>query len=206
MDRKQWFVTSDWHIGHENSILFDKRPFRDLDHMHSELIKNFNKQVPAGSVTYFLGDIATHSASLTKIIMDQLNGTKVLVVGNHDKNYESCYNAGFDVVLHNATIYVQKERVTMSHCPLQGVFREDTSTMNGHIEGQMWHGEERNKRFSMEDNGQFHLHGHIHSPNGGKSTRLAGRQMDVGLPGNNYRPVHGSHIESWIMKTLKDGK
>ena len=78
--------------------------------------------------------------------------------------------------------------------------------MKGNTEGEMWHGEFRNKRFSVPDDGQFHLHGHIHSPNGGKSTKILDRQFDCGLPGNNYRPVHISHVESWIMKTLKEGK
>ena len=206
MSRKQIFFTSDWHIAHANSIIFDNRPFRDLDHMHSELVKNFNKQVPVDGLTYFLGDIATHSAAITKSVIDQLNGTKILIVGNHDKNYESCYTAGFQAVMHNATIYVQNERVTLSHCPLRGVFREDTSDMKGSTEGEMWHGENRNRRYSVEDTGQFHLSGHIHSPNGGKSKTIDGRQMDVGLPGNNYRPVHISKVESWIMKTLKESK
>jgi calcineurin-like phosphoesterase family protein len=204
MSRKSIFFTSDWHIGHANSIIFDKRPYRDLDHMHSELIKNFNKQVPTDGLTYFMGDIVTHSASLTKTVIDQLNGTKILIVGNHDKNYESCYNAGFNAVMHQATIYVHKERVTLSHCPLLRVFREDTTTMKGNIEGELWHGELRHSQYSVPNEGQFHLHGHIHSPNGGKSTKLLDRQMDVGLPANNYRPVHISHVESWIMKTLKE--
>jgi calcineurin-like phosphoesterase family protein len=174
--------------------------------MHSELIKNFNKQVPVDGLTYFLGDIATHSAELTKNVIEQLNGTKIIVVGNHDKKYESLYNVGFAAVMHNATIFIQKERVTMSHCPLTGTFREDTTDMKGSVPGENWHGETRNKRFSVPDEGQFHLSGHIHSPNGGKSKTILGRQMDVGLPGNNYRPVHISKVESWIMKTLKEGK
>lgn len=204
--RKQVFFSADWHIGHENSIKFDNRPFKDLDHMHSELVKNFNKQVPVDGLTYFLGDIATHSAELTKTIIEQLNGTKIIVVGNHDKKYESLYNAGFSAVIHNATIFIHNERVTMSHCPLTGTFREDTTDMKGSRPGENWHGETRNKRFSVPDEGQFHLHGHIHSPNGGKSTKILNRQFDCGLPANAYRPVHISHIESWIMKTIKEGK
>ena len=206
MTRKQIFFTSDWHIGHANSIVFDNRPYRDLDHMHSELVKNFNKQVPVDGVTYFLGDVVTHSASLTKTVIDQLNGIKILIVGNHDKNYESCYNAGFNVVMHQSIIHIQKQPVSLSHCPLLRTFREDTSDMKGSTDGELWHGEFRNGRFSVGDCGQFHLHGHIHSPNGGKSTKILGRQMDVGLPANNYRPVHISQVESWIMKTLKEGK
>jgi calcineurin-like phosphoesterase family protein len=78
--------------------------------------------------------------------------------------------------------------------------------MEGSIAGENWHGETRNKRFSVPDEGQFHLHGHIHSPNGGKSKRNLNRQLDVGLPCSNWRPVHISHIESWIMRMIKEGK
>lgn len=199
---KPTFFTSDWHIGHENAIKFDNRPFRDLDHMHKQLVVNFNKQVPKNAITYFLGDVVTHNVETTKKVLDQLNGTKILIVGNHDKGYESCYNAGFDLVMDSAVIYIHKQRVTLTHCPLLRVFREDTSTMKGSTEGEMWHGEFRNTRFATADEGQFHLHGHIHSPNGGKSEKIAFRQYDVGLPGNNYRPIHISNIESWIMTTL----
>ena len=88
--RKQIFFTSDWHIGHENCLKFDNRPFRDLAHMHSELIKNFNKQVPKDGLTYFLGDIFLGSSEEAKTVLSQLNGTKILIVGNHDKKYEAC--------------------------------------------------------------------------------------------------------------------
>lgn len=202
MSRKPIFFTSDWHIGHENAIKFDNRPFRDLSHMHNQLIINFNKKVPVDGLTYFLGDVVTHGTSLTKEVISQLNGNKILIVGNHDKNYESCYNSGFCAVLHQATFYLHKQRVTMSHCPLTEVFREPTENMKGSTAGEMWHGEAKNKRFSVPDEGQFHLHGHIHSPNGGKSERILKNQFDVGLPANKYRPVHISEIESWIMKEV----
>lgn len=204
--RKPTFFTADWHIGHANSIKFDNRPFKDLDDMHRYLIRNYNAQVPENGICYFLGDIGTHSSELTKNIISQLNGTKVIIVGNHDKSSNALYLMGFDVVLNNATIYVQGERVTMSHCPLRGVFREDVSDMHGGKEGDMWHGEHKNQAFSVENEGQFHLHGHIHSPNSGKSTRILNRQYDVGVPANGYKPVPMSTIESWISKTKEQEK
>ena len=204
--RKPAFVTADWHIGHENSIIFDKRPFRDLDDMHCSLIKNYNSQVPINGICYFLGDIATHSSELAKEVISQLNGTKVIVVGNHDKNYNSLYNIGFDVVLNTATIYISGNKVTMSHCPLRRIVREATEGMKGAIIGDCWHGESRHQAFSLENEGQFHLHGHIHSPNSGKSTKILNRQMDVGVPANKYKPVPFSEIDSWIMKTLYEEK
>lgn len=200
--RKPTFFTSDLHIGHENSIKFDNRPFRDLDHMHKTFIANYNAQVPENGICYFLGDIATHNSELAKDFISQLNGTKVIIVGNHDKNYNALYNIGFDVVLNSATIYICGQRVTMSHCPLRGVFREDVSDMKGAKSGDNWHGESKNQAFSIENEGQFHLHGHIHSPNGGKSTKILNRQFDVGVPCNKYKPVPISEIDSWISRTL----
>jgi calcineurin-like phosphoesterase family protein len=200
--RKPTFFTADWHIGHLNSIKFDNRPFKDLEEMHKKLISKYNAQVPHNGICYFLGDIATHNSELTKSILSQLNGTKVIIVGNHDKNYNSLYNIGFDVVLNNATIYIDGNRVSMSHCPLVGIFREDVSDMKGSVAGDNWHGESKHNAFVVPNEGQFHLHGHLHSPNSGKSERIVGRQFDVGIPSNGYKPVSTSEISSWISRTL----
>ena len=203
-NRKPIFFTSDWHIGHENSIKYDNRPFETLDEMHEALISRYNSTVPESGVCYFLGDIGNSTEGVRKV-MSRLNGTKVLCLGNHDKGMSTMYNCGFDVVLYNATIYIGEDMVTMSHCPLLGVYREDTTGMKGGVEGENWHGESRPKHrmCSVIDDGQFHLHGHIHSPNKGKSKKILGCQYDVGVGANKYTPVSISAIESWIFETKK---
>jgi calcineurin-like phosphoesterase family protein len=204
--RKQIFFTSDWHIGHVNSIQFDRRPFRDLDHMHESLIKNYNAQVPKDGLCYFLGDMGVSNATEARGVISQLNGTKILVSGNHDKRQDSMYNCGFDVVLNGAVIYIKGSRVTLSHCPLMGVFREslDHIPESRRVEGENWHGEKRYESgmFSFPDEGQFHLHGHIHSrvDTGSTKKKILGKQYDVGVPANGYRPVHIGVIDSWISK------
>lgn len=203
-DRKLIFFTSDLHIGHARSIELDARPFTDLDHMHRVLVNNFNATVPPGSVTYFLGDVGLCKGSTIADIIKQLNGTKVLILGNHDKAHNAMYNMGFDVVLNTATLYIAGERVTMSHCPLKGVWRENTESMKGAMPGAMWHGDHKNLKYTVADEGQYHLHGHIHSPNHGKSEKTLGRQYDVGVPANKYRPISISEIESWIAKHKKE--
>jgi calcineurin-like phosphoesterase family protein len=206
MERKPTFFTSDWHINHGNCIKFDNRPFSNTIEMHEALIHNFNKVVPENGITYFLGDIATGPTAIVNDVITRLNGTKVCIVGNHDKPYAAMYNCGFDVVLNAATLYIHNQKVTMSHCPLFGVFREDTDGMLGATSGENWHGEHKNTKFTVKDEGQFHLSGHIHSPNGGKSKKILGRQYDVGCVANRYTPVHIGVIESWIMKTLNEEK
>jgi calcineurin-like phosphoesterase family protein len=203
-DRKPTFFTSDWHIGHQNVLQFDQRPFNDLDHMHESLIRNFNVQVPAHGVTYFLGDMGLGSSGKLKEVIGRLNGTKVLILGNHDKGSNAMYGAGFDVVLNTASMMIAQQKVTLSHCPLRGAFRESTIGMHNAVLFENWHGENRHHNFSLGHEGQFHLHGHIHSGPANKKARTLGRQMDVGVPANNYRPVGISQVESWIVKTLDE--
>jgi calcineurin-like phosphoesterase family protein len=201
-NRKRIFFTSDLHIGHANVIKFSNRPFKDVDDMHESFIKRFNAVLTDHTVLYVLGDVGMCGSDVMTKVIRQIKGTKVLVLGNHDKKSNAMYNVGFDVVLYNATLYIANERVTLSHCPLYGVYREDTGGMRGSDGTENWHGENRQSRkpFTVKDEGQFHLHGHIHSPNGGKSQKILGRQFDVGVDANNYRPVSISEIESFIAK------
>ena len=199
---KAQFVTSDWHIGHANSIKFDNRPFRDVNHMHEVLVKNYNETVPEDGICYFLGDMGMNTNGEIAKVINRLNGTKVLVLGNHDKGInmmESC----FDLVVNGLVVCVAGERVTMSHCPLKGLFREDTSQFSPAHQGLNWHGELKNDRFTFSNEGQFHLHGHIHSGPSTEKKKILGRQYDVGVPANHYRPVSLVAIESWIKKSIR---
>lgn len=195
--RKPIYFTSDWHIGHKNCLKFDNRPFKDIDQMKKVLIRNFNSCVPKDGVTFVLGDVGMGSFEGIQDFIKRLNGRKILIMGNHDGTINRMYRLGFDAVLFNASIYIANELVTMSHCPLTGVFREDTSGMRGSTAGENWHKEKQNRRFSLEDSGQFHLHGHLHS---NKKESKLGRQWDVGVVGSEYRPIHIKKIESWISK------
>ena len=209
MNTKPTFFTSDWHIGHAISIKFDNRPFKDLDHMHETLIARYNATVPDSGICYFLGDIGNKTEDIRKVV-NRLKGTKVLLLGNHDKGMTTMYNCGFDVVIYHASIYIGTNRITMSHCPLLGIPREDLSDITSPgSKTDNWHGESRLKHqmSAIKDEGQFHLHGHIHSnKDNPKSLKILGRQFDVGVPANNYTPVSLSTIESWVNTTnLKGG-
>jgi len=201
------FFTSDWHIGHDKAIEYDQRPFKNMSHMCESLIARYNSTVPENGVCYFLGDMGNRPEDIRKVI-SRLNGIKILILGNHDKGMGTMYNCGFDVVMWGAYIYIGEHRVTMTHCPLIGLFREDTSKMRSGIalaeKGiyENWHGESRPKHLqhAIKDEGQFHLHGHIHSRKGKPiSQKILGRQFDVGVTANNYTPVSLSTITSWVM-------
>ena len=174
--------------------------------MSKGLIRRWNSVVRDIDIVYHLGDIGffkgdTAVDEMYKII-SQLNGTKIALRGNHDKGYQTILKYGFDAVVHNFTMEIAGEMVTVSHYPLLDVFREDVSGMRGYrgVATDNWHGETKHRERAVRDFGQFHLHGHTHcGPANGKPVRTD-RQFDVGCPGNNYAPVSLSTIESWIAK------
>ena len=202
------YFTSDLHIGHVNAIELDGRPFSDVEDMNRGLIRRWNATVSKDAIVYVLGDVGWCKGSMIAEVISQLNGTLICIRGNHDGTNNMLLRAGFAAVLNSASIMIAGERVTMTHCPLRGVEREDLSGMNGTKEGEHWHGESRetHKLISIEDEGQFHLHGHIHSPNEGRSVRKLFRQYDVGVVANNYTPVSQSTLESWITISKQNEK
>ena len=162
--RTNIFFSADWHLGHNNILKYDDRPFRDVKHMHRVLVNNYNSSVRQEDICYFVGDMGICKGDIIKNIVQELQGTKILILGNHDKGKEAMLKAGFDVVLNGVVLVIANERVTISHCPLAGVWREDVTNMRNAVEHECWHGESRHKdKYSMVDLGQFHLHGHIHS-------------------------------------------
>ena len=78
------YYISDCHFGHKNILLFDNRPFGDLAQMEDVMTMLWNATVRKGDTVYILGDFCWGKADEWLRIIRQLNGTKVLITGNHD--------------------------------------------------------------------------------------------------------------------------
>lgn len=78
------YFIADTHFGHKNIMFYDNRPFRDIDEHDKTLIDNWNNVVGIDDDVYILGDISWYNATKTIKIFKSLNGTKHLIVGNHD--------------------------------------------------------------------------------------------------------------------------
>lgn len=88
-----WF-TSDTHFGHENIIKYTNRPFKDVHHMDSVLIKNLNNRIKEDDTVFFLGDFCFRNSkggkegegtiNKAKYYREQLLGNWIFICGNHD--------------------------------------------------------------------------------------------------------------------------
>jgi calcineurin-like phosphoesterase family protein len=82
------FLIGCTHFGHQNMCEFlnedgtKVRPFKTAFDMDEVLVGNWNAVVKAEDKVYMLGDVAMSKKALE--ILPHLNGTKVLIKGNHD--------------------------------------------------------------------------------------------------------------------------
>jgi calcineurin-like phosphoesterase family protein len=86
------FVTSDTHFRHANILKFIDsttgeliRPgFETVDAMDEHIIERWNSVVKPGDIVYHLGDVVMGDKEWFKSNWPRLNGSKRLVIGNHD--------------------------------------------------------------------------------------------------------------------------
>jgi calcineurin-like phosphoesterase family protein len=84
MDKAKIFFTADWHLGHSNVIKYCGRPFSGVAEMGCVIKENWNQVVTPDSTVYILGDCALNPNWAMRMF-PELNGTKILIAGNHDK-------------------------------------------------------------------------------------------------------------------------
>ncbi len=117
------YFTSDLHINHANILTLGHRPFKDLPEMHETLISNWNGRVTSSDVVYVLGDLALGNIKDLEPIVNRLNGTIVLVKGNHDRSprklMEACPSIKLMYNYLHMTKYIGDKgyRVFMRHHP-----------------------------------------------------------------------------------------
>lgn len=82
--RNYWFI-SDTHFFHEN-ILKWGRDFSSVEEMNEHMIEKWNSVVKQGDKVYHLGDVwmGPSSHDDRAKLWSRLNGSKQLIVGNHD--------------------------------------------------------------------------------------------------------------------------
>lgn len=197
---KLWF-TSDTHFGHLNIIRYCDRPFKDQYHMDKVLINNWNSLISNDDIVIHAGDFCWGGKGEWIHLLHRLNGTKILVPGNHDRD-KDIPKEMFEMVAYgylNMEIKDDKpQRITACHFPMLS-----------------WHHSHK---------GAWNLFGHwhsstVHKPEGDgpddkevaeyvnneeiSYNKLRPTQYDVGVDGNNYFPISYNQVKNIINDKIK---
>ena len=115
-----WF-SADYHFGHDNIIGFVNRPFKNIHSMEKATIERHNSLVSSGDTVYFLGDFSLYGSEYYKWfekIIPKFNGTKHLILGNHDRLKPFAYiSAGFASVHTSLELIYNDNTYIMVHDP-----------------------------------------------------------------------------------------
>lgn len=86
-------------------------------YMEEVLVTNWNKKVTANDEVYVIGDFAFSSVEEVTRILARLNGTKILILGNHDKSAKVMKDCGFHEAVESLTLNIKGEAVILNHYP-----------------------------------------------------------------------------------------
>jgi calcineurin-like phosphoesterase family protein len=106
------FFIADLHLSHTNMAL--KRGFATVEEHDEHIIAKWNSVVSKRDVTYILGDV-TMEKSAPYHLLDRLNGTKHVVLGNHDRRQDVK-----KLLEHVDSVagMIQYKGIMLTHCPI----------------------------------------------------------------------------------------
>ncbi|MFC0211372.1 phosphoesterase [Paenibacillus chartarius] len=132
------FLTSDHHFGHRHIIDYESRPFEDAEQMNEALIERWNAVVGPKDRVLHLGDFSFLNLEKTRAIVSRLNGSKQLILGNHDRGRSRSWwlDAGFDEVSEYPIVY--GGFFLLSHEPMYVNKHMPYVNIHGHIHGQRY--------------------------------------------------------------------
>lgn len=161
-----WF-TSDTHFGHANIIRHSQRPYRNVEHMDSALVAQWNMLVAPDDEVMHLGDFVwSMPTDRLRQLRAQLNGRIHLVPGNHDRS---------DMLLQEGIVDSVLPLIHELHLPAGPAGTKQTVVLC-HYPIEEW-----NRLFR----GAIHLHGHCH----GRLPSRGLRRLDVGVDVHDYHPI-----------------
>ena len=125
----EW-VTSDHHFGHERIIELERPQFNSLVEMNNYMITQWNKVVSPEDTVYHLGDFALGLTNQQMgSLMNTLNGTIILIRGNHDRmGKQRLLDFGFKDVVNRIEI----GQFILTHRPMKKDTLGDKINIHGH--------------------------------------------------------------------------
>lgn len=131
------YYISDLHIGHEKAIMYDVRPFADINEMNNTIIVNWNGRVQDDDTVYILGDFIWGKENEWQPIVEMLSGNKVLIRGNHDpRQFSNATKQMFQDITNLKEIKDSGKHVVMCHYPIpffRAGFSDSSYMLYGHV-------------------------------------------------------------------------
>jgi len=165
------FITSDQHYNHAKILDYCTRPFASVEEMNNTLINNHNAIIKPTDTVYILGDLGFDVKDATqslRSIIQQLNGTKYLIKGNHDSHSSNNFwlDSGIKEILSHGyelagSVDDIEYKFVLSHKPMENRFIED---------------------------GYMGLHGHLHNSMLNFVKFNKDNHFDIGVDGNGFMP------------------
>jgi calcineurin-like phosphoesterase family protein len=161
------WVISDLHYNHANILKFVDskgnrvRPFDTVEQMNEYILEKWNSVVKPGDKVYHLGDVFFGDRDEFKRAWPKFNGSKRLIVGNHD-DVKFLASGGFFARVQESRNFTEYGLI-MSHRPLH--------------ESQLWD----HKR----DRPMKNVHGHLH-----QNIINDDRYINVSVEVVDYTPVN----------------
>ena len=159
------YFTADLHFWHENICQYCNRPWKSVEEMNASLISLWNNIVTIKDRVYIVGDFCLGPGSNfdnnCSSILNQLNGYKVLIKGNHDRSVSRMKKVGFPEVYNDLSLDTDFGRIYLRHAP--GPNHEIGVFPNGY---------------------DYFLCGHVHN----RFTRQ-GNIINVGVDVRDYQPI-----------------
>ena len=106
--------------------------------MNEQMILEWNQSVSPKDLVYILGDVAFCSASEAARLVNRLNGTKILVEGNHDNKHikDTSFRNSFKEIHKYLELNYNGHKIVMCHYPFC--------------------------HWNQSHRGSIHFHGHLH--------------------------------------------
>lgn len=133
---------SDQHFGHKNIIKYANRPFNNVEEMDEALINSYLRDVKAGDIVIWGGDVAfKHNHDTFKHCI----GNNILILGNHDFHHNKLNNYNIFNKIHmcmHITHLVNDIpfNIIFTHYPIpKELLNEHSINVHGHIHEKTTH-------------------------------------------------------------------
>ena len=177
-------ATTSWEKGEENT-----RKFNSLEQMNDTLVNNINEVVGENDILFHLGDWSFGGFDKIPEFRNRIICKNIhLLLGNHDHHIEK-NKEDIRLLFSSVNQYLELQVKYNVNTPLQG----EVNLVLMHYPIASW---------NNMNKGWIHLHGHVHLPS---NKRIAqGRAMDVGVDGNNLKPVSLKEILKLRERPIKN--